>query len=69
MLYRTKINVDWYHRPTETWGHTSEHRDIRAVSRKHALNKGDDIVLNSEALTVIRNDPDMDFSWEIKLLD
>jgi hypothetical protein len=40
MLFTLSLKFEAYHKPTETWHiHEAKH-GLRAVSRKHALNKG-----------------------------
>lgn len=48
MYYRLKLGFDAHHQPSGTWHTYSTEFGLRAVSRKHAINKG---------LRVIRNWP------------
>jgi len=40
MLYPLRLHVDAYHVPTATWHCCERNHGVRAVSRKHALDKG-----------------------------
>jgi hypothetical protein len=40
MHYTLRLTVEAWHRPTETWHVASSRHGLRAVSRKHAINKG-----------------------------
>lgn len=40
MLYTLTLKLEAYHTPTETWHVYETRHGLRAVSLKHALNKG-----------------------------
>jgi hypothetical protein len=40
MTYQLKLKVEAFHKPTETWHVHGRQVTVRAVSRKHALDKG-----------------------------
>ena len=44
MLYTLRLKLEAYHKPTAVWHVYEANHGLRAVSRKHALNKGLHIV-------------------------
>ena len=40
VLFTLLLKIEAYHKPSETWHITKVRHGLRAVSRKHALNKG-----------------------------
>jgi hypothetical protein len=40
MLYHLNLKIEAFHKPTETWHVYESKHGLRAVSRKHALDKG-----------------------------
>jgi len=39
MIYEMTVGFECYHKPSETWHNHKQSHGVRAVSRKHALNK------------------------------
>ncbi len=46
MLYRLMLKFEAYHVPSGSWHVYETPRGVRAVSSKHALNKGLKVVMN-----------------------
>jgi hypothetical protein len=61
MLYTLTLKLEAYHKPSESWHvHEVKHR-VRAVSRKHALNKGLKVVTSWPGYQDRVNEPD----WQV----
>jgi hypothetical protein len=58
MLYTLTLKLDAFHKPSETWHCYDTTHGVRAVSRKHALDKGLNIVTGWPGYTDRAGHPD-----------
>jgi hypothetical protein len=60
MHYTLALRVEGWHKPTEKWHVHDQRHGVRAVSRKHAINKGLKVATSLPCYTDRVDHPDWD---------
>lgn len=68
MLYILALKSEAYHKPTETWHVYKTRQWVRAVSRRHAINKALKTIEGWNSYQDRKDHPDWDVCAEVKIL-
>lgn len=69
MTFRMRIKLEAYHKPTEKWHVYSVKQNVRALSRKHAIDKGLKVLQGWPGYQDRQDQPDWIVGGEAAILD